>query len=134
MSARKVLDSCAVIAYLENEPGANQVETLIKKARDAEKPLFMCVVNWGEVFYILQRAQGREAAEGTMRSLETLPIEVVDADRALTRAAAEFKVSRKMSYADCFAAALAQARKAHLVTGDKEFKRVADSIGIEWLE
>jgi predicted nucleic acid-binding protein len=38
-----------------------------------------------------------------------------------------------MSYADCFAAALAKSRKAELVTGDKEFKQVESEITVRWL-
>ena len=39
-----------------------------------------------------------------------------------------------MSFADCFAAALAQRSKAELVTGDSEFKQVEDDIRIDWLK
>jgi predicted nucleic acid-binding protein len=38
-----------------------------------------------------------------------------------------------MSYADCFAAALAKERKSDLVTGDKEFKQVEGEVSIRWL-
>jgi predicted nucleic acid-binding protein len=38
-----------------------------------------------------------------------------------------------MSYADCFAAALAKDRKSDLVTGDKEFKQVEGEVSIRWL-
>lgn len=38
-----------------------------------------------------------------------------------------------MSYADCFAAALAKLRKAALVTGDKDFKQVEDEIKVHWV-
>jgi predicted nucleic acid-binding protein len=38
-----------------------------------------------------------------------------------------------MSYADCFAAALAKEKKTDLLTGDKEFKQVESEIGIRWL-
>jgi len=38
-----------------------------------------------------------------------------------------------MSFADCFAAALAKQNKAHLVTGDREFKQVEGEIAISWL-
>ena len=39
----------------------------------------------------------------------------------------------KLSYADCFAAALAKERKSEFVTGDKEFKQVDGEVGIRWL-
>jgi predicted nucleic acid-binding protein len=49
----------------------------------------------------------------------------VDArDLELIRQAAIFKATKKMSYADCFAAALAKTRSAELVTPDSEFKVV----------
>ncbi|MBI4063504.1 MAG: type II toxin-antitoxin system VapC family toxin [Elusimicrobia bacterium] len=133
MSARKVLDSYGLIAFFENEPGADRVADLIKEARDKDKPLFLSVVNWGEVYYIVSRTAGKAAAEETIKNLDTLPIEIVGVDRAMTKLAAEFKASRKMSYADCFAAALAKNKKAELITGDKEFKEVEGDIKIVWV-
>ena len=133
MSACRVLDSYSILAYLEDEPGADKVSDLIKRARDAGKPLLLSVVNWGEVYYIIRREAGKEAADSAMLALETLPIELVNVDRELTYAAAELKATHKMSYADCFAAALAQTRKAELVTGDKEFKTLEGIIRILWL-
>jgi predicted nucleic acid-binding protein len=38
-----------------------------------------------------------------------------------------------MSYADCFAAALAKLRKAELVTGDKEFRQIEGEIKVSWV-
>jgi uncharacterized protein len=58
----------------------------------------------------------------------------VDADLHLVRQAATFKATKKMSYADCFAAALAKLRNAELVTGDPEFKAVEGEIKIGWLK
>lgn len=133
MSARKVLDSYSLIAFFENEPGADKVAELIKEARDKDKPLFLSVVNWGEVYYAVYRTAGKTAAEETIKNLDTLPIEIIDVDRAMTKVAAEFKASHKMSYADSFAAALAKTKKADLVTGDKEFKEVEDQIKVIWV-
>jgi len=52
----------------------------------------------------------------------------------LTKAAAELKSKYKMSYADCFAAALTKLRGGQLVTGDKEFKQVEREIEIYWID
>jgi len=133
MSARKVLDSYSIIAFLENESGAETVAGMIKEARDKERPLLLSVVNWGEVYYILLREAGREIADKAAQTLDTLPIEVIDADRELTLAAATYKANRKMSYADCYTAALAKTKKADLVTGDKEFKEVEKDIKVIWI-
>lgn len=133
MSSHKVLDSYAILAFLENESGASKVAELIKQARDKEKPLLLSVVNWGEVYYIITRTAGKAVAEEALKTIDTLPIEIVPIDREIAKIAAEFKSTRKMSYADCFAAALAKFKKADVVTGDKEFKEVEDQLSILWL-
>jgi hypothetical protein len=52
----------------------------------------------------------------------------------LVRQAAVFKATKKMSYADCFAAALAKTKNAELVTGDPEFKVTEGELRkIRWL-
>ncbi|MEW5989188.1 MAG: PIN domain-containing protein [Chloroflexota bacterium] len=43
------------------------------------------------------------------------------------------KAAYPLSYADAFAAALAQELKATLVTGDPEFRPLIALIAIEWL-
>ena len=55
-------------------------------------------------------------------------------DLALAKQAASFKARHKMSYADCFAAALAKQKNAELITGDSEFKAVEKEIRIQWLQ
>ena len=130
----RVLDSYSLIAYLEGEAGSKKMIEIIKSARDSWQDLLMSVVNWGEVFYITMRESGREKAVETAHLVSTLPIEIIDADMELTRLAAEIKSEGKMSYADCFAAALARQRKAELVTGDAEFKEIEDVIKIFWID
>lgn len=132
-AALRVLDSYSLIAYLEGEAGADRMIELFRTARDSGRDLLLSVINWGEVYYVTLREAGRERAEEVARLISTLPIEVVPADLELTRQAAEFKSSRKMSYADCFAAALAKLRKAELVTGDKEFRQVERELKILWI-
>lgn len=58
----------------------------------------------------------------------------VDNDLELVRQAAIFKATKRLSYADCFAAALAKLHNAELVTGDPEFRAVETEIKIGWLK
>ncbi|RMD57790.1 type II toxin-antitoxin system VapC family toxin [Candidatus Parcubacteria bacterium] len=131
--ATKVLDSWAVLAFLKGEPAAATVETLLHKAAARKARLLLCVVNWGEIYYSMWRAGGKEAAESAARDLAHLPLELADVGLQLVRLAASYKATNRMSYADCFAAALAKARNAELVTGDPEFKLLAREIKIQWL-
>ena len=64
---------------------------------------------------------------------KAIPIEIVRADLGLARQAALFKSGKKISYADCFAAALAKLRKAELVTGDRDFKQVEWEVQVLWI-
>lgn len=128
-----VLDSWAVIAYLEDEPAGQQIAQLISSAHASDVPVMMTVVNVGEVWYIIAREVSEEDANSSVKQLRDLRIQFVEADWELTLAAARFKSKNKMSYADCFAAALAQNKKADLITGDKEFKSVEDQIAVLWV-
>ena len=132
-TAVRVLDSYSLIAYFEGEAGTDKMIEVFREARDSGRLLLLSVVNWGEVFYITLREAGREGAGNVAHLISSLPIQIISADLDLTKQAAEFKAARKMSYADCFAAALAKLRKAELVTGDKEFKQIENEIKIQWL-
>ncbi len=129
-----VLDSWAVMAYLEDESSAQKVADLIGDAHEHGIPLLMSVVNAGEVWYILAREVTEAEADKALHDLRQLGIEFQDVDLKLARLAGGFKAKHRMSYANCFAAALAREHKAELVTGDKEFKQVEGDIRIRWLE
>ena len=62
-----------------------------------------------------------------------LPVEIADADEDLAELAGEIKATRRMSLADCFAAALSKQKKAEIYTGDPEFKAVEAEIKVVWL-
>jgi predicted nucleic acid-binding protein len=131
--ATKVLDSYALMAFFEDEPGADLVRGLLQKAADNGTSLLMSVVNLGEVWYSIARTTSPETADQYINEIKGLGVDIVNVDWALTRQAAAFKADGNMSYADCFAAALAKSRKADLVTGDKEFKSLESEIKIAWI-
>jgi len=56
--SRYVFDTSALIAYIENEAGADEVEKLLVKAIDRKSELFISVVSLIEVFYISAKEQG----------------------------------------------------------------------------
>lgn len=131
--AAVVLDSWAVIAYLEDEPAAPRVEEIIIKANSLGWLLIMSMVNLGEVWYNFARKASEAKADQVVADLKELDIEFIDADWQITRLAARFKSKHRLAYADCFAAALAKIHDAELVTGDPEFKQLEGEIQIHWL-
>lgn len=128
-----VLDTWAVIAYLEDEPSGGQVEDLIATAHEEQIPIYMSVINVGEIWYTIAREVSEEDANASVKSLRDLRIQFEDADWTLTQEAARFKSQNKMSYADAFAAALAKVKKADLITGDTEFRPLDGEIKISWV-
>jgi len=128
-----VLDSWAALAYLGDEASGQEVADLITSAHENRIPMYMSIVNAGEVWYILAREISEAQADSAMTDLTGLGIELIDADWPLTRMAGTFKAHHRMSYADCFAVALAKDRKSDLVTGDKEFKQIEGKVSIRWL-
>lgn len=132
-SARYVLDSFALLAYLEDEPGRARVETILEQGAKASAEIFLSIVNYGEVVYITEREQGLTQAQTVIAAVDQLPIRLVEADRALTFAAAHLKANTPIAYADAFAVALAQSRNARLVTGDPELRAVQGQVEIEWI-
>jgi predicted nucleic acid-binding protein len=128
-----VLDSWAIMAYLEDEPAGEKVADLIADAHDNGVPLLMTVVNAGEIWYIVARRTTPAEADRTIKLLTDIGIKFIDADWPLTKIAASFKVNGNISYADSYAAALAKHQGATLITGDNEFKQLEQEVNISWL-
>ena len=129
---RIVLDASALMTFFENRRGAEKVQDLIHLGVEGKRQLSMSVVNWGEVYYSTWRTKGPGVARKVIEDIAQLPLEIVDADLELTRSAAELRAEHKLPYTDCFAAALAAARKASLATGDRDFAPVEKKLDILW--
>ena len=134
--ATMVLDAHALMVLFNDEPGADEVERILLKAESGSPKLLMSVVNWGEIYYSILGGASQEMAETKAHEIAGMQIELVPVDAndlELVRQAAAFKATRKMSYADCVAAALAKIKNAELVTGDRESKQLAHDVKIHWL-
>jgi predicted nucleic acid-binding protein len=130
-----VLDAWALMAFFLNQAAAQDVQQILDKAEDDGEDLLLTAVNWGEIFYSITRAVSENAAEDISHRLAEMPIRVIPIaeDLVLVRQAAKFKAGNRISYADCFAAALAKLTAGVLVTGDKEFRPLEKEFKIHWL-
>ena len=131
-----VLDSFALIGYLENETFSSRVETLLKQARDGKSLIYLHAIHLGEVYYIALREQGQVLADLAYARIRAFPLNYIDIiDEELLRTAATLKAKYPISYADAFAAAMAVINNAFLLTGDPEFQALEkkENISIEWL-
>lgn len=129
-----VFDTWAIIAYYENELAGQKVAEIIADANEREIPMWMSVVNAGEVWYIVARETSSAEADHTIEELRSLGLRFDNVEWKISRQAALFKSKHRMSFADAFAAALAVQKNAHLVTGDEEFRQVEDNVKIFWVK
>lgn len=129
-----VLDSFALLAYLQDEPAASRIEKLLENAGKEKGYLFFSLINLGELLHITERRGGVAKAQDTLALIRQLPIEIVAAEEQIVFAAAHIKASYPLSYADAFAVAVAMEKSATIVTGDPEFQAVETLVTIEWLE
>jgi len=130
---KKILDSYALMIFLEKEPGFEKIESLFIDATQKDNNLLMATVNYGEVYYIVLRECGQEKLNEIEKIIDTLPIDVIDVDKNIVKQAARFKASKKISYADCFAAALAKINNGEVITGDEEFKVLKKEVKVLWV-
>lgn len=130
---KSVLDSFAVLAFLFKERGYEKVLALLETAAEQDEVVFLTAANWAEVRYIIERKKGINEWKNVRTNLLGLPIQIRSVDQALAELAGEIKAAKKMSLADCFAAALAKDLKADLYTGDPEFREVEKEIKVVWL-
>jgi predicted nucleic acid-binding protein len=136
MSARFVLDSYALLGYLENEPFASRIEKYLKQAKKAEVSLYLHAIHLGEVYYIILREQGKDQADLAYARIKAFPLKLIDTiDEELLLTAATLKAYYPVSYADSFAAALAKIHNCTLLTVDIEFKTLEKEkiVSIKWL-
>jgi uncharacterized protein with PIN domain len=117
-----VLDSYAVLALLEDEPGAAELASMIENPRNR---FWMSVANLGEVYYVVARRDGESAAVRTISDIQNQEnVTIVDGTWDHVLRAAKFKVRGGLSYADSFACGLAAELGAILLSGDPELKSV----------
>ena len=128
-----VLDANAVTRYFKvgNASGGEKVQDLFVQAQRNQARLSMSVINMGEVLYVLIRNVGEQRALHYIRVLQHA-VTIVEADVAQTIQAATLKHQYKLGYADSFAAALALASKATLVSADPAFESFGKSL--KWLK
>lgn len=128
-----VLDSHALLVFLEGESGSDRVARAFETAQKTGTQLPLCIVDWGEVLYIVLRERGEGVLEQVIAAIDELPIALVDIDRELALRAARFKAAHPISYADAFCCALAQAIGSPVLTGDPEFRHVEGEIELSFV-
>ncbi|VEN75287.1 Ribonuclease VapC [Candidatus Desulfarcum epimagneticum] len=130
MKNKYVLDTSAIFTFLEDEPGADDVESLLDKAEEGGAVIFLSFMTFAEVYYISFRKRGKDVAERRVQELFMMPVIRVDSNAESSYVAGRIKASRRMSMADAWIAALAKIKKAALVHKDPEFESIENEVEV----
>jgi predicted nucleic acid-binding protein len=125
-----VLDTSALLTFIEDEAGADQVQELLEKAKRNEFILLVSFISFMEMYYISLQERGQEETQERVKLLAALPIVRVESSESLGTQAGAIKAAHRLSVADAWIAALAQERDATLVHKDPEFEQVESVIKV----
>ncbi len=133
MTEPVVLDSFALVSLFHKEPGWRKVrDTLHALLAQGEKAQ-LCLINWGEFYYVVKRRVGQEKAEEALVLVQQLPISLVSVDDRLVKEAATLKSEHPISYADAFCIATALRSSGQILTNDPEYHAVEHLVKVMWL-
>lgn len=128
-----VLDTSAILAYIQDEPGAVRVHSLLIEAQAGKCQISISFATISEAYYIICQKRGLAPARELAALIKELPVEIVQSNERITLAAGRLKASYRLSFADAFIAATAMEKEAMLVHKDPEFEQIAASVNLEAL-
>ena len=118
-----VLDTSALLTLAGDEPGAEQVQALLHRARRRDVILYLSFMSVMEAGYQAFQATGDEGLAKLLAFLEELPLQRVDVTDALISQAAICKGTFRLSVAAAWILATAKSYGATLVHKDPEFEQ-----------
>ena len=129
----RVLDSWAIREWINaRQPAGKLVAEVLAQAEAGKIRLLMSAINVGEIYYFLRKHHSIALAQDWRTLSQTLPVTLEVPSMPDIWAAAALKGQFPISYADAFAAALAQKHACALITGDREFRAVKH-LELHWI-
>ena len=114
-----ILDACALVALLQDEPGADEVAAVFNAANNDEAKIIINKVNLLEVYYDAYRSRGKEQADLMISEMKKRPIEInAEMSDEIFNEAGRLKASYRVSLADSIALAQTIAVDGELLSAD----------------
>ena len=123
-----ILDTSALLTYIEEEEGTNDVENLLVEAEKGNIDIYVTFISLTEVFYITIQEKDEEEAHQRINLIQSLAVKVVESYEELNLGAARLKATNRLSLADSYIAALCKEYQGILVHKDPEFEQLSLSI------
>jgi len=132
-----ILDACALIALLQDEPGADEVAAAINAANKGKVAITMHKINFLEVYYDVYRSRGKEQADFMTAELKKRPVLInPEISDAIFTDAGRLKATYRISLADAIALAQTKVLDGELMTADHhEFDVIEkrEPVRIKWI-
>jgi predicted nucleic acid-binding protein len=127
---RCVLDTSALFALTDEEPGAGQVESLLEGAREEKVLVGISSISLMEVYYIALRESSEDVATNLVALLKSWPVQLWSPDERILLRAGRLKAGYRLSLADAIIASTAIEWEAHLVHKDPEMQALRGEVAL----
>jgi len=117
-----LLDTSALLALRDNEPGANRISELLSDG----SPCYGSFMTLMEVFYRVWKDEGEAAGREAYVDCFALPMVWIHESLDILQRAAAIKASHPLSVADAWIAATALELEVTLVHKDPEFEHLPE--------
>lgn len=118
-----LLDTKALIAFFNNEDGAENVEAILKEIDDDRADGFISAITLTELYYLYTQRIGEQVAKERIEQLRYSKLKIISINEAIALKAGEYKL-KAIPIADAFIAASAEFIAAPVVTDDPHFGQV----------
>ena len=123
-----ILDTSALFAFIEDEEGAESVESLLIEAEKGNVTVYLSFISLTEVFYITKKERGEQEALERLKLIQSLAVRIQESEEPLNIMAGVLKADYRISLADAFIAALCQYHQGIIVHKDPELEQLAPLI------
>lgn len=128
-SSPYLLDTSALLSFIEDEAGADRVEKALKQSTTLLPWMVLL-----ETYYITLQEEGQAEADRRIALIKQLKVKIVwDMDEPTLLTAGRLKADHRVSLADAVIAAFAIRRAAVLMHKDPEFEALTGLLPMESL-
>ncbi|MGH7963395.1 MAG: PIN domain-containing protein [Candidatus Binatia bacterium] len=123
-----VFDTSAIVAFTDQEEGADEIERLLNAARANTCRIEACALSLMELYYVALQEAGEDEAAKLVALVKSWPMVWIYPDERILLQAGKIKATYRLSVADALIAAVAKLRSATLVHKDPELKALAPEV------
>lgn len=118
-----LLDTKALIAFFNNENGAENVEKILSDIDENKVEGFVSAITLTEIYYLYSRRSGESFAKKRIEQIKLSNLKMVVIDDEIAIKAGKYKV-KAIPIADALIAASAYFIGAKVVTDDEHFEKL----------